>query len=812
MGALDAFYSTWSDARETFGQGTPQDGSNLDNSSKLMQMKAGVEAAAPDGRWQGPASEAYGAKNKEHAGVYGKLAELDTKMATEVTNASNVVASGRLSLENTKSWVDSMANSIPPGTSAADRDNKLLSIANQGIGRVSDTVAEATNKMTDISGRVETIKGQYQALADGKPTPSEKKPGDKPDISYATDPEKDKDGDGKPDEEKSPAELGAEDSHALQNGDLTPEQRQRLIDNTTLDPAQQTALDNGTLQMSPERMAYLQGFSRAFGDKTPAEIKAAMENADSRFQGTGGRVADVFQLASNANIKTGEPGTEPPSIDHPASGGKYALPEGIQKVLDGPVLTPLELGPPKRGEDGSIGLPDIVGGSQTVPGLNDLANIIQEGNRNLQAGTDLDSGLFAQSQRLLEESNGWAVPQGAGDLDSERARWYHHAVDPTLQNMFNAVNKDEVLIHDTVTGSGGQEFLDNLTRHQWQDDGLAAGGLFDWISDSAANDPRNLASETAHAIADFASSAKPPDLLNLPGADGQSLGQVNPELTRDWARALTPYFDDMVGGDSKDSNGRFAPLDAFSPLDPKNDITETRRLMSVLMSDHPPLDKPIDGNTPLTASQIVAQSVQAHVENSFDQAALSVIDGEPGERYSPLATAGRLQGAMDLGAYDERFDATHDVNEAQKQAHTARVKVYEAMTAGVGLVPHPGATVLSAGAGFMKDFIFGQPPGMPNVAPPATQNMFPLEFHMAETLAEKAAGNPELLAKLPPIGPDGNFVLPEHRSAEYDRRLYDNIHAYVSGFNEGLLNDMTTNYWQWYTSTIMNTAPPPSPR
>lgn len=31
---LDAFYSTWSDARKTFGQGTPQDGSNLDNSSR----------------------------------------------------------------------------------------------------------------------------------------------------------------------------------------------------------------------------------------------------------------------------------------------------------------------------------------------------------------------------------------------------------------------------------------------------------------------------------------------------------------------------------------------------------------------------------------------------------------------------------------------------------------------------------------------------------------------------------------------------------------------------------------------------------
>ena len=50
-------------------------------------------------------------------------------------------------------------------------------------------------------------------------------------------------------------------------------------------------------------MSYLQGFSRAFGDKTPAEIKAIMDKAGPE----GGRVADVFQIASNPNVKTGLP-------------------------------------------------------------------------------------------------------------------------------------------------------------------------------------------------------------------------------------------------------------------------------------------------------------------------------------------------------------------------------------------------------------------------------------------------------------------------------------------------------------------------
>jgi hypothetical protein len=104
--------------------------------------------------------------------------------------------------------------------------------------------------------------------------------------------------------------MGAEDSEALQNGELTPEQRERLIANTALTPQQQTALNNGTPTLPPRQMSYLQGFSRAFGDITPGEINAIMDKAGPE----GGRVADVFQLASNPNIKTGLPETQPPSI------------------------------------------------------------------------------------------------------------------------------------------------------------------------------------------------------------------------------------------------------------------------------------------------------------------------------------------------------------------------------------------------------------------------------------------------------------------------------------------------------------------
>ncbi|MDH6196407.1 uncharacterized protein YukE [Mycobacterium frederiksbergense] len=196
MSALDGFYSTWSKARETFGVGTPTDGAQYDGSSKLMQMKAGIESAAPDDRWQGSGSQAYAAANKEHAGVYEKLADLDKKMAAEVKNAATLVTAGRTKLDGAKSWVDGMVDSLP-ATNAQDRERKLIPIARAGITQVNNTVQDANRDMNAIAGRVTGLRGQFdeltkQRFASRRPgennegdtppdkTDDEKKPDDKP--------------------------------------------------------------------------------------------------------------------------------------------------------------------------------------------------------------------------------------------------------------------------------------------------------------------------------------------------------------------------------------------------------------------------------------------------------------------------------------------------------------------------------------------------------------------------------------------------------------------------------------------------------
>jgi hypothetical protein len=542
-------------------------------------------------------------------------------------------------------------------------------------------------------------------------------------------------------------------------------------------------------------MSYLQGFSRAFGDKTPAEIRTIMDKAGA----DGGRVADVFQLASNPNIKTGLPDTQPPSTTNPSSGGKYALPDGIQKVLDGPVLTPLGFGEPVHHDDGSIGLPELTTASQPTSGLNDLADVVQRGNRDLQVGSALDSGLFDKSQQLLEQSNGWPVP--GTDPMADRPRWYHQLVDPTLQNMFNAVNTDDMVIHDGVAGPGGEKFLNNLTAHQWQDDGLAAGGLFDWVGESAAHDSTGRAAETAHALAEYTSSHSN-QLLNLPDAQGQSLGQVNPELTRDWARAFSPYMDDMVGMNTGDSNGLFAPLDPDGGnLEPVN----TRHLMSVLASDHPPLDQPVDPNAPKTASQIAMDSSQSHMNKMFDMAAHSVTDGTPGEDNYAMKAAGKLQAAMDLGSYDERFDATHHAATAAHESYELRSKLWDLGKDVVGELP--GGSAAGGLANLGKDFFIGSEPVMPGVDNVHARDMFPVQMHMAAALAADGAGDPQLRADVQQYLKNGEFVVPP--KADVYRVFYNAITSYLpTAGHDNVLNSMSDEYWRAYSGAITNAAPP----
>ena len=131
-------------------------------------MKTGVESAAPDDRWQGPASQAYATANKNHAAVYQKLAELDRKMAAEVTNAADVVTAGRTQLDAAKSWVEGAVQALPKSLTTDSRDKSLLQIASQGMARISDILRTSNNAMNAIASNFGDLKGQYGGLTKPK--------------------------------------------------------------------------------------------------------------------------------------------------------------------------------------------------------------------------------------------------------------------------------------------------------------------------------------------------------------------------------------------------------------------------------------------------------------------------------------------------------------------------------------------------------------------------------------------------------------------------------------------------------------------
>src|SRR5689334_5238842 len=96
---------TWSNARSTFGQGTPQTGETFDASATLRQMQSDLASAAPGSRWTGSAASAYDAANTEHRRVIGELANLDQRLKAQIDRSSQVVTTGRGNLDAVRKWV-----------------------------------------------------------------------------------------------------------------------------------------------------------------------------------------------------------------------------------------------------------------------------------------------------------------------------------------------------------------------------------------------------------------------------------------------------------------------------------------------------------------------------------------------------------------------------------------------------------------------------------------------------------------------------------------------------------------------------------
>jgi len=161
VGVLDAFLSTWSNARSTFGEGAPQTGSQFNSSGPLRQMQAAVQSAAPDAKWTGGAANAYATANADHAEAFGRLADLDQRLGAKVDQSALVVDAGRRNLDAVRQWVLDAAATVPPGT---NREQTLMPIVQRGLSQLTGIVTKSNGDLNRIGNEIGGLRGEYDAL------------------------------------------------------------------------------------------------------------------------------------------------------------------------------------------------------------------------------------------------------------------------------------------------------------------------------------------------------------------------------------------------------------------------------------------------------------------------------------------------------------------------------------------------------------------------------------------------------------------------------------------------------------------------
>ncbi|WP_157531069.1 EspA/EspE family type VII secretion system effector [Mycobacterium sp. IS-1496] len=502
MSALDGFYTTWDNARQTFGQGTPQPGTDFDESPQLTELGSGVTAAAPGSTWSGAAATNYDKANTDHQAVFTRLAELDRRIAQQVDQSAQTVATGRQNLDRLRQWVTDAANSVPPGR---QRDAMLMQIANKGLGQLTEVVQRTNAESNTIAQNLAKLGPEFDAVKNEQ-----------------------KFGNGEKDETKDDADaLGNEEARATPENERAEQDVQAALAGDQNAAARVEAVLGGIepgRELSSEQGSYLSQMQAQQHGMSVDDL----HEAEQRLGDHKDIIGDSWQLMSNDDVRFPKTETTPEALDNPTrvvTGGYDQLPRSVQEALNG-------AGDLKQVDDANV--------LKNYGDLQKISEIVTDGNDRLQTGTEVDRGLMRAADAVMDSD----VPAA-------------HASAAT-QGLFEAVAPDHQIIHDHVLGthgSDGQDFLRDVNHMPWNDNGKAAGALFSWTHDNHLEP--GIADATAEAYGRYLGEHKN-DLMNI---GGQTLGEYNPELVKAYAHGLSPYVDDIasVGGDDGDG---FADLDS----------------------------------------------------------------------------------------------------------------------------------------------------------------------------------------------------------------------------------------------------------
>jgi hypothetical protein len=682
MSVLDAFLSTWSNARTTFGEGTPQTGAQYDSSGKLTELQNAVNSAAPDGRWTGTASSAYGNANQEHARVLGQMAGLDQRLGAQVDQSAQVVAAGRRNLDTVRQWVMDAAASVPPGK---NREQMLMPIVQKGLSELTGIITKSNADLNKIGGEIRGIGGEFEALGNQK---------------FGGLPEKGPSEDVPPPVDPKQAE---HDVHQVLAGKASPEELARVRAGLTLTPEQHAAYD-------AERQIELSGQQRQILGQMQAQMHGMsiddIRTAQERLGNDKNLISDSLQMMSSDKFQYAKVPLEvgaPGSLTETSRGGSGdQLPTSVKDVLSQPAAkTEWKL---------DSGFPMQITEYPTEDSLHKLAGIVQDGSPSMQQGTYLDQALLDRGSEIL---NGEEIQKTNPGMVASNQESH----DPTVQDIFRAAGRDSIADHDILTGADGQTLLKNMSVHHWADNGAAATTLTNWVHDGAGPNNSEMmqtrAGETAQAVANYLGDNGKSllDIQTHPGGlnpGHTTIGEQNPDLVRGYASALEPFQRAMVG--DYDGTHGFHALENTS-----SDMSRTRDLFAAIDSD------------PTAAKTFNAQAYQNVLGFEKDFASATA-DGSINDPANPhrgdIRMAGTLAGLIDGGADTESGYRAHHTQSSAEDAYNMKKSALGFMFGlGTDKIPVVGGFIDAMGKDAVVQGLIGAPP---EALPGGTPANFPV--------------------------------------------------------------------------------------
>jgi hypothetical protein len=414
----------------------------------------------------------------------------------------------------------------------------------------------------------------------------------------------------------SPATLGADqgrdDARQLLNdpSHLTPEQIQRLVEAGSLTQDQLTDLQSGGITDIPaSQMEYINALARSLDGKSAQEIEDMLNKLPPEArQG----VANALQLLSNTGVTANVRGDR----EIPTSGRADLLPQKMYENLTRDDLTTNSW--------------EIVGqwgyNTWNLNGVADnqaAARIADMASPGLKQGSGLDRAVLDAAGKYLHAQNA----ADKDDLFFVDGRG-HDFEGPLTEQMFQSVADDRAAVADAVEGSEGQALLSDVFTHEWTDDGKAISDLFDISVQDAVPEAGNRpdvelatnSGDIAESVARYMSDHSN-DLLRMPDDVSTSAGERNPELLKNVAHDLAPYYSTFAGSETIPDVGHFETTsdlaDMYSVLASNPDAgvaaaQATYAQQNVLAAEYG------SGNGPSTYAQVAGQMQQALQEGTAD--------------------------------------------------------------------------------------------------------------------------------------------------------------------------------------------------